>query len=144
VVEFNANIGRKIIFKPRNWNQNLYEINDITRATVVNFNTSRKSVVKSTIFLHRDIHKHKCIPTDGKTLTNHILINRRRHESTLDVRSFSCVDCDADHYLLVTKVKERLAASKPGEQVVHMERYYLKIFNEMEAKRMVRVNMRVC
>ncbi|PNF18079.1 hypothetical protein B7P43_G03327 [Cryptotermes secundus] len=38
----------------------------------------------------------------------HILIDRRRHSSIL-VRSFRAADCDTDHYLVVAKVRERLA-----------------------------------
>jgi hypothetical protein len=30
----------------------------------------------------------------------------------LDVRSFTGSDCDSDHYLVVAKVRERLAVSK--------------------------------
>jgi hypothetical protein len=51
---------------------------------------------------------------DGKTHTQiaHTLIERRRHSSVLDVRSFRAADCDTVHYLVVVKVKERLAVNK--------------------------------
>jgi hypothetical protein len=42
---------------------------------------------------------------------DHILRDRRRHSSILDVRSFRGTDCDSDHYLVVAKVRERLAVS---------------------------------
>ena len=35
------------------------------------------------------------------TVTDHILIDRRRHSSILDVRSFRGADCDTDNYLVV-------------------------------------------
>jgi len=40
------------------------------------------------------------------------LIDRRWHLSILDVHSFRGADCDTDHHMVVTKVKERLAVSK--------------------------------
>jgi hypothetical protein len=38
--------------------------------------------------------------------------DRRQHSSILDVRSFRAADCDTDHYLVVAKVRERLADSE--------------------------------
>jgi len=40
-----------------------------------------------------------------------ILVDRRWHSSILDVHSFRGTDCDADHCLVVAKVRERLAVS---------------------------------
>jgi hypothetical protein len=45
----------------------------------------------------------------GELESDHIFIDMRRHSSILDVRSFRAADCDADHYLVVAKVRERLA-----------------------------------
>jgi hypothetical protein len=42
----------------------------------------------------------------------HVLIDMRWHSSILDVQSFRGADCDTDHYLVVAKIKERLAMSK--------------------------------
>jgi len=40
------------------------------------------------------------------------LKGRRWHSSILDVRSFMGAECDADHYLVVVEVREKLAVSK--------------------------------
>jgi hypothetical protein len=35
-------------------------------------------------------------------------------------------DCDTDHYLVVTKVRERLIVNKQTKHRVHMEKFNLK------------------
>jgi hypothetical protein len=95
-------------------NESSHEITNDNGVRVVNFATSKYLAVKSTIFPHRSIHKYTWTSPDGKTHNqiDHILIDRRRHSSILDVRSFRGADCDSDNYLVVAKVRERLAVSK--------------------------------
>jgi hypothetical protein len=47
---------------------------------------------------------------------DHTLINRRKHSKVLDVPSFKSADCGSDHYLVVAKVRERLAMNKQRSQ----------------------------
>jgi hypothetical protein len=63
-----------------------------------------------------------------------ILIDRRWHSSILDVQLFRATDCDTDHYLVVAKVRERLATSEQTTHRVHMERFNLNKLNEVEGK----------
>jgi hypothetical protein len=46
------------------------------------------------------------------------MIDRRRYSNILDVRSLRAADCDTDRYLVVTKVKERLAVSKKRTEFI--------------------------
>jgi hypothetical protein len=62
------------------------------------------------------------------------LIDRRRHSSKLDIRSFRGADCDTDHYLVVAKVSERLALSERTTQKFDMQRFNLKKLDEVEGK----------
>jgi len=75
---------------------------------------------------HKNIHKYNWSSPEGKTLIhiNHILIDRRRHSSIHDVRSITRTGCDTDHYLVVAKVRERLAVSKKTEQKFDVEIFY--------------------
>jgi hypothetical protein len=55
-----------------------------------------------------------------------ISIHRQWHSSVLDVRSFRAEHFNNDHYLMVAKVKERLAVNKQRSQRCDMERFNLK------------------
>jgi hypothetical protein len=65
---------------------------------------------------------------------DHILEERQRHSSVLDIRPFRATDCDTDHYLVVAKVGERLAVNKQTSHRFHMERFNLKELNEVKGK----------
>jgi len=121
------------IFSNRQLVMRVYNDNGVRLAK---FATSKTLVVKSTMFPHRNIHKYTWTSPDGKTHNqiDHILIDRRRHSCILNVRSFRGVDCDNDHYLVVARLRERLAVSKQAAQKFDGERFHLKKLNELEVK----------
>jgi hypothetical protein len=96
VLHLNAKVGTEDIFKPTIGNESLHETNNDNVVRVVNFATSKNLTHKSTIFPLRNIHKVTWMFPDGTTHSqiDHILIDRRRHSSILDVRSFRLADCD--------------------------------------------------
>ncbi|PNF33543.1 hypothetical protein B7P43_G17402 [Cryptotermes secundus] len=62
-------------------------------------------------------------------------------KQTFGNESLHEINCDThhtDHYLVVAKVRERLAVSKQTAHRVHMERFNLKKLNEVEGKEQFR------
>jgi len=69
------------------------------------------------------------------------LIDRRWHLSILDVRSFRGADCDADHYLVVAKVRERLAVSKQAAQRSDGEKSNLRKLNKLVVRKQYQIEI---
>jgi hypothetical protein len=63
------------------------------------------------------------------------------NSNVLDVRSFRAADCDTDHYLVVAKVRERLAVNKQRSHRFLMERLNLKKLKDVEGKEQFRVEV---
>jgi len=131
---FNAKVERENIFKPTTGQESLHQDSNYNGVRLVNFATSKYLVVKSTMFPHRNIHKYTWTSPDGKTHNqiDHVVIDRNWHSSELDVRSFRGADCDTDHYLVIAKVRERLAVGKQAAQRFARQRFNLRKLNEPE------------
>ncbi len=56
--DFNAKVGRENIFKPTIGNESLHQDTNDNGVGILNFATSKIIVVKSSMFPHRNIHKH--------------------------------------------------------------------------------------
>jgi uncharacterized Fe-S cluster-containing protein len=86
------------------------------------------------MFPHRNIHKHTWTSPDENTHNqiDHILIDRQTDR--LDVRSFRAADCDTDHYLVVAKIRGRLAVNTLGSHKFCVERFNHKKLNEVGCK----------
>jgi len=86
--DFNAKVGRENIFKTTIGNESLHQDSNDNSVRTVNFATLKNLVVKNRMFPHRNIHKYNWTSPDGNThYIDHILIDRRRQSSVLDVRS---------------------------------------------------------
>jgi len=142
--DFNAKVERENIFKPTIGIESLHQLSNDNGMRILNFATSKNLVVKSTMFPHRNVHKYTWTSPDGKTHNqiDHILIDRRRHSRILDVRSFRRADCDTDHYLVVAKLRERLAVRKQTAQKSDGERFNLRKLNELGVKEKYQIEIR--
>jgi hypothetical protein len=130
-------MGREDIIKQAIGNESLHQDNNDNGGRVIKSVTSKNLVVKSTMFPNRNIRKYTWTSPDGRTHNriDCILIDRRWHLSVLDVRSFRRADCDTDPYLVVAKVRERLAVSKQAAEKFDVERYNLRKLSELEVRK---------
>ena len=77
--DFNAKVGTENIFKPTTGIESLHQNSNDNGVRIVYFGTSKNLVVKSTMLLHRNIHKCTRTSPDAQTYNqiDHILIDRR-------------------------------------------------------------------
>ena len=61
--------------------------------------------------------------------------------SIIDAQSFRGTDCDTDHYLVVAKVREKLAVSKQAAQKFDGERFNLRKLNELEISKQCHIEI---
>ena len=87
--DLNAKVGRERIFKPIIGIESLHQDSNDNGVRIVNFASHKILVVKSTMFPHQNIHKYTWTSPNGQTHNqiDHILIDRRRHSSIIDVQS---------------------------------------------------------
>jgi len=141
--DFNAKVGRENILKPIVGQESLHQDSNDNGVRSVKFATSKNLVVKSTMFPHRNVHKYTWTSPDGKTHNqiDHVLIDLRWHSSVLDVQSCRGADCDTDHYLVIAKVRERLAVGKQDAQRSDRQRYNLRKLNDLEVRKQYQIEI---
>jgi len=104
--DFSAKIGRERYYRSITGNQSLHELSNDNGTKLVNFAAAKGLVVKSTMFLRKNIYncilKYTWIASNGvnKNQIYHILINNRFKNSIKNIRTLRGADTDSDHLLV--------------------------------------------
>ena len=70
-------------------------------------------MIGRTVFPQRAIHKLSWRSSDGNTVNHigHVIVNKKRQRSLLDVKVHCGADVDSDHHLLIAKIRLKLRAT---------------------------------
>jgi hypothetical protein len=96
-----------------------HALHDITRENgekLVQLAIAQNLEINSTKIQHRRIHKGtwKVPRQDICNQTDHVLINKRRASTIIEVRTFLGTNCDSNHYLVRTKIRQRISKVEEG------------------------------
>ena len=58
------------------------------------------------------------------------------------MRSFRAAQCDTDHYLVIAKVRERLAVGKQAAQRLDRHRFNLSKLNDLEVRKEYQIEIK--
>jgi hypothetical protein len=94
----------------------LHDITSENGEKLVQLPIAHSLEISSTKFQHRRIHKGtwKALGPDTCNQIDHVLINKMRASTITDVRILRGPNCDSDHYLLRTKIRQRISKVEEG------------------------------
>jgi endonuclease/exonuclease/phosphatase family metal-dependent hydrolase len=109
--DFNAKIGKEHSNKRVAGRHTLHDIISENGEKLVQLAIAHNLEISSTKFQHRRIYKYtwKVPRQDICNQTDHVLINKRKAYTITDVRTLRGPNCDSDHYLVRTKIRQRIS-----------------------------------
>ena len=114
--DFNAKIGKEHSNKRVAGRHTLHDITSENGEKLIQLARAHNLEISSTKLQHRRIHKGnwKVPGQDIRNQIDHVLINKGRASATTDVRTLRGPNCDYDHYLVRTKIRQRISKVEEG------------------------------
>jgi endonuclease/exonuclease/phosphatase family metal-dependent hydrolase len=114
--DFNAEIGKEHSNKGVAGRHTLHDITSESGEKFVQLAIAHNQEKSRTKFQNRRIHKGtwKVPSQDICNQIDHILINKRRASTIIDVCTLRGPNCDSDHYLVRRKIRQRIRKVEEG------------------------------
>uniref|UniRef100_A0A8D8TNG9 Craniofacial development protein 2 n=1 Tax=Cacopsylla melanoneura TaxID=428564 RepID=A0A8D8TNG9_9HEMI len=110
----NAQIGREAIWKPIAGTNSLHHETNDNGTRLLSFACTGNLKVVSTMLPRKDIHKSTWVSPSGeyKNQIDHVLIDNRHRSHITNVRTIRGAECGSDHYLVLVKIRQKIAIEK--------------------------------
>jgi hypothetical protein len=108
--DLNAKIGRKDIYQNVAGKHTLHETTNRNGEWICEYAIVNNMKIISTYYQHKRIHKGIWISPDGNMLNQigHVIVDAKKKSVVEDVRTTQGLNCDSDHFLVKTIIKQKL------------------------------------
>jgi hypothetical protein len=110
----NVKIGKEDVYQSVAGKHTLHEITSRNGEWVCEYAIANNMKIISTHYQHKRIHNGTWISPDGSTLNqiDHIIIDANKKRVIEDVRTIRGLNCDSDHFLVKTTIKQKLIGTQ--------------------------------
>jgi hypothetical protein len=110
----NAQIGKEDIYYPTIGKHSLHDHSNDNGLRLINSAASRRMVIGSTLFPHKELYKGTQKAPDRQTINqiDHKITDVRNKSNLMDMGSLRCANTDSDHFLVLSKLHARITNCK--------------------------------
>lgn len=107
-----AKIGREELYRPIIGHHSMHEMTNESGHFLVDFARKRNMVIKSTCFQQKETYKGTWKSPDRSTINqiDHALVERDMEKCVINMRTYTGLDVDSDHFMLGIKLKQIIPA----------------------------------